>query len=362
MNSASYFKILVLGADGFIGRNLALIFKKHEIFKFTRLINEIEKTEEFDLVINCIGCNRSENHSDFEESNVNVLKKIVRHFEDKKIKKLINLSSIHAGSDTHYGTTKEVGERFLRAYCFDNSIQFHNLRLPGVFGPAMKPNYNSVIATWCYNLVNKIPLVINQPENELQLTHILDLALVIENIINDQDYELKIYRHSLGSITSLISDFKQYEKNIKVYEPTSEFERHLFSCYLSYLEPSDTIVSLKKHGDKRGSFVEIFKKPFSGQISVSVTPPGAGKRGMHFHTSKIERFFVAQGEALITNKNIQTGKEVSLVLSANNPKTFITIPNWAHWVENISSVDLILVIWANEHFDPNHPDTIFYDH
>lgn len=362
MSSKQPKKVLILGANGFIGRNLTRILSNHIIFRFTRELNEIQNSETFDLVLNCIGCNRSDSNLEFEQSNVFVLDEISEQLQGKRIHTLVNLSTKHAGSKTSYGVTKEAGEHKLRQFCSERSIEFHNLRLPGVFGPGMKPSYNSVIATWCFNAANRLPLRIDEPDKNLELTHILDVACVIESIIDGESYDLETYTNTLSSIAHLIERFRQYETDIVVYEPLTNFERHLFSCYMSYLEPSDTFASLIKHGDERGSFVEVFKKPGAGQISVSITPPGSAKRGMHFHTSKIERFYVAQGEALITNKCLETGKQISFTLSADDPKTFITIPNWAHWLENTSDVDLVLVIWASEHFDPERPDTVPCDY
>lgn len=351
--------VLVLGAAGFIGSNIASILSDENVYRYSREIDQIDDQTEFDVVVNCVGCNRSDNPVDFMSSNVEFLQLVFKRLQDKTVHKFVNLSSIQAGNDNLYGQTKLQGERECEKHCNALGAIFTNLRLPGVFGPGMRPNYNSVIATWCHHAIERRAIEILDPAKRLMLTHITAVADAVRNILDDKPYDIKIFEPTLASIAEKIFTYRQFQANIFLYEPEDEFDRLLFSCYVSHLSPSSAITNLVSHSDERGSFIELFKLAQAGQISVSVTPPNSGVRGNHFHSAKLERFFVVQGRALVRNRNILTDEVSELTLSADQPRTFMTIPNWTHSVENISDVDLIMIIWANELFDATKPDTVF---
>ena len=350
--------VLILGAAGFIGSNIASILSDENVYRYSREIDQIDDQSEFDMVINCVGCNRSDNPADYMSSNVEFLESVFKRLKGKAVHQFVNLSSIQAGSDDLYGETKLQGERVCEMHCNALGANFTNLRLPGVFGPGMRPNYNSVIATWCHHAIEGRAIEILDPAKTLTLTHITTVVTALRNILDGKPYDIKVFAPTLASIAEKIFTYHRFQANIFLYEPEDEFDRFLFSCYVSYLNPSSAIANLVSHSDERGSFTELFKLAKAGQISVSVTPPNSGVRGNHFHSAKLERFFVVQGRALVRNRNILTDEFSELTLSADQPRTFMTIPNWTHSVENISDVDLIMIIWANELFDATKPDTV----
>lgn len=351
-------RILILGSNGFLGKNLSLLLSDYDLYYYNRTVNDVKKSNYYDLVINCIGCNRSENEEDFKDSNIHVLEEIFDDLSCCRVEKFVNLSSKQVGNGTLYAKTKEEGELKIAAFCDRYRSEFVNIRLPGVFGPGARPNYNSVIATWCTAAIENLPISIENPSKNITLCHVSSVKNAVVSIIGNQDYHLVCHTYGLGYVAQQIFSYKHYLENIELFVPKNEFERLLFSTFLSYCKPEETLTSLIKHGDARGSFTELFKLGSAGQISVSITPPNTGIRGGHFHSAKVERFFVAQGKAKITNINLVNNQKTTFVLDDKNHRSFLTIPNWYHSVENISDDNLVLIIWANEQFDPEKPDTV----
>ena len=350
--------ILILGSEGFIGSNLKNLFSGHDVFSFSRNINQIDMTNSFDLVVNCIGCNRSERDEDYVRDNVSILDHIKIMLTGKNIGKLINLSTIHAGSETIYGKTKALAEEKCLEIADFLGAEFINLRLPGVFGPGAKPHYNSVISTWCVQTINGEKHEVHDEHKQVSLLHIYEVYKIILQLQEGKPAPIRPHIVKLGRLSELISLFPKFVNSIHTFEPLNQFERYLFSTFISYFQPSETIYDAKPNGDKRGSFTEVLKFERAGQISVSITPPGAGVRGGHFHSGKIEKFYVASGRAQVILVNMMTGARDDFVLDAESPQTFITIPNWHHTIENISDEPLVLLLWSNEIFNPKFPDTI----
>lgn len=371
-------KILITGSNGFIGQNLKLWLDQKtdlQYVTFTRSDN-IEVLynilPEVDFIIHLAAVNRSSNERDFISSNIELTKSIcdciINVFlkSGKKIP-ILYTSSTQAGNRTIYGNSKFSSEEFIYALEKKYSIPVFIMRLPNVFGKWCKPNYNSVIATFCYNVINDIPIIINDPSAKLNLIYIDEVVNRFIDIIegNLQGYtnenchnNLQVYNVTVGEIADLITQFKVGRNNLSIEKVGEGFVRALYSTYISYLAPSQFSYKLKRHDDERGSFVEMLKTNNSGQFSYFIAYPGV-TRGGHYHHTKTEKFLVIQGRARFRFSNIKTGERHEIDVDGKVPEVVDTSPGWAHDITNIGSEPLIVMLWANEIFNPQNPDTFF---
>lgn len=370
-------KILITGAKGFIGRNLTSWLDADSNFHysiFTRNddIDSLElKLKDVDFVIHLAAINRSSDEVEYLNTNILLTQRICKgiaeifHRDGKKIP-IIYTSSIQAGNGTVYGNSKFNSEIFVLELERNYNIPIYIMRLPNVFGKWCKPNYNSVIATFCFNIINDIPITINDPLVKLNLIYIDDVISRIISIvktINDYTNEsclnnLPIYDISVGYIAELIHQFKTGRHNLAIGEVGNGFIRALYSTYVSYLNCNQFSYKIDCHNDERGSFVEMAKTANSGQFSYFIAYPGV-TRGGHYHNTKTEKFLVIQGRARFRFKNIESGFQHEIYIDGNKPEIVDTSPGWAHDITNIGDDNLIVMLWANEIFDPKNPDTFF---
>lgn len=373
-------KILITGANGFIGKNLTSVLDVHanlKYEKFTREDNEQllqDKLKDIDFIVHLAAINRSSNDDDFDEVNIGLTEKICKgitqHYLDfgKKIP-IIYTSSSQAGNSTVYGQSKVKSERSILELQNEFNIPSFVLRLPNVFGKWCRPNYNSVIATFCFNVINDIPIVINDPSAIVNLVYIDDVVNRIIDIVecfedtynNDNCLDnLTIYSISVGEIANHIRRFKEGRKDLINEKVGTGFIRALYSTYVSYFRPDQFTYKLVKHKDDRGAFVEMLKTSDSGQFSYFTAYPGI-TRGGHYHHTKTEKFLVIYGKARFRFKNIQSGEKYMIEVDGNVPEVVETVPGWAHDITNIGDDILIVMLWANEVFDKNNPDTYFIE-
>ena len=358
-------RILITGSEGFIARNLishlgtypdVVVIKYNRNSKSEDLQTAIDSS---DIIFHLAGTNRSAKDSDFKENNIDLTENIVKILESTTDpKKIIFSSSTQAEQKTIYGKSKFKAEKVLNKLTFKKNITLITLRLTNVFGKWSKPNYNSVVATFCYNVMNDLPLEIHDPNKTLSLIFIDDL---IENFlqhlslpIKDKGKKtIKKYNIKLDKLAGLIKSFKEDEL---LNDVGKDLVRAVYSTFISFKQPKDFISKPIIHLDNRGKFSEIIKTSSSGQVSFFTTKPGV-TRGGHYHHTKSEKFLVVQGEAEFKFKHIVTDEEFKISVNSEDPTLVETIPGWAHDITNTGKVENIVLLWANEIFDPLKPDT-----
>ena len=364
--------ILITGAEGFIGKNLITHLKEIDDLNLLTFTKENQLSElaslvkQADFIFHLAGVNRPENESEFYEGNSDLTKFLCDCIaEQGRAIPVVMSSSIQASNESIYGKSKKLAE--------DALISLHNktgnpiaiYRLPNVFGKWCKPNYNSVVATFCYNIIHDLPITVNNPEAPLQLVYIDDVIatflkkmnLLLDNANHEVYCEVPItYQTTVGELASILKDFHQQRENLYTDNVGVGFKRALYATYISYLPKNEFSYSVKKHEDPRGRFVEMLKTPTSGQFSYFTAHPGV-TRGGHYHHSKTEKFLVIKGKALFKFRNIITNEYYELITTGDNPQVVDTATGWTHDITNIGDDEMIVMLWANEIFDPNNPDT-----
>ncbi len=365
-------KILVTGSEGFIAKNLIEHLKRDEnielyLFSKKDSLNLLKAyVQEVDFIFHLAGVNRPQSVEEFYEGNSNLTKVITEILKeaDKNTPILLS-SSTQAELDNDYGKSKLEAENLLLDYAKETNAKVYIYRLPNVFGKWSKPNYNSVIATWCYNIANDLDIQVNSRDAVLNLVYIDDVVKsFIEKLNgNDSGFYCKVepvYRKSLGEIEVLLYKFKENRETLIIPNVASSFERALYATYLSFLPIDKFSYALKGYQDERGTFYEIIKTLDSGQFSLSTTAPGV-LRGNHYHHTKNEKFLVVKGEALIEFRHIVTNEKVSYKVSDKKMEVVEMIPGYTHNIKNIGEEEMVLFLWANENFDNDNPDTYFLE-
>lgn len=363
-------KILVTGAQGFIGRNLQVRLRelgRHEILAFTR--NDAAESlpalvSKADAVVHLAGENRPEDVEDFTRVNVGLTQSLcdaVRK-SGKKIK-LIFASSIHAGKENPYGISKREAEKIVEQCARDSGGAAIIYRWPGVFGKWCRPDYNSVVATFCHNIANGLPIEIRDAGAPLRLIYIDDL---VSDIIAKLDAGFEgvsrgtvepEYETTLGALSQTLHAFRDCQKTLMAPAAGSGLVRALYATYMSYLPKEKFVYDLKSLSDPRGTFAEIIKTENAGQFSFFTAAAGV-TRGEHYHHTKTEKFLVARGKARFRYRHLLTNEMVELHVSGEKPQIVETIPGWAHEITNTGDSELLVLLWANEIFDRSRPDTV----
>jgi UDP-2-acetamido-2,6-beta-L-arabino-hexul-4-ose reductase len=367
-------KVLITGANGFVGKNLqvSLTEEKIEFQTFTRKDTDLEsKVNGCDFIVHLAGVNRPDNESEFFEGNTDLTKSIISILEKNNLNTpIIYSSSIQAERDNPYGLSKKYAEEALNAYSNQSDALVCNYRLPNVFGKWCKPNYNSAVATFCHNTINDLPIQMNDSSALINLVYIDDVVnefiTVIkatredENLSSADNFEVKpVYQISVGALAEQLQSFKA-SKNTHVIERVgTDLTRALYSTYISYFKPENFSYSLVKHEDPRGMFVEMLKTKDSGQFSFFSAHPGI-TRGGHYHHSKNEKFLVVKGKARFGFRQIATDEYYELFTSGDEPRVVETVPGWSHDITNVGDDEIFVMLWANEIFDPENPDTVYH--
>ncbi len=365
--------ILVTGSNGFIAQNMISRLKYlgfASINEFTRdnTLDELHvmaRREKY--VFHLAGENRPTDKSLFQKNNVD----LTAHLTDAILSseepaKLLFASSIHAEVETEYGISKRLAEDEIKRKFHSGHASAAIFRLPGVFGKWARPNYNSVVATFCENLACGKELSIVDGEKELSLTYVDD---VVNEFINSIDAVgggvtyLEItpkYSISVKELAEWLTRFAKDLPWLDVKEPAQGLDRCLYATFLSYLPSKKISHGLKKHTDERGDFVEVLKHDGFGQISYITVEPGK-TRGNHYHHTKNEKFLVVSGIAEFTFINIRTNVSFKKKVEADMPTLVTTVPGWAHNIKNIGEEKVVAILWANEVFDPTKPDTVSFE-
>ncbi len=377
--------ILVTGAKGFVGRNLIENLKNIRDGKDKTRENlpdiEImgydidstpEQLDEFckkaDFVFHLAGVNRPENEEEFMKGNfgfTSLLLDTLKKYNNKA--PVMISSSIQAALDNPYGRSKKAGEDLIFDYGKENGVKTLVYRFPNVFGKWCRPNYNSAVATFCYNISHDLPITVNDESYMMTLVYIDDVVCELLNALEgkenaDGEYCKVAVEHkiTLGEIVRLLYSFKESRQTLKVPDMTkNSFSKKLYSTYLSYLEPCDFSYKLKMNVDNRGSFTEILRTINAGQFSVNISKPGITK-GQHWHNTKNEKFLVVSGKGLIQLRKIGTNEVINYEVSGEELTVIDMIPGYTHNIINLSKTeDLVTFMWCNECFDPQKPDTFF---
>jgi UDP-2-acetamido-2,6-beta-L-arabino-hexul-4-ose reductase len=363
-------RILLTGAAGFIGQNLSIHLREHKRFEILPLLRSASEAEltaaagGADAVVHLAAENRPADPALYEAVNVGFTRKLCAALRatGRPIPVLF-ASSTQATLDNQYGASKRAAETELARYSELTGAAIVNYRLPNVFGKWCRPNYNSVVATFCHNVARGLSISINDPSVPLTLVYVDDVAQDMVNRLSfDQIKSAHAqispqYTCTVGQLAETIEIFKSSRENLRTLPVGTGLMRALYATYLSYLPPDEFSYPIKAHSDERGQFVEVLKTVDSGQFSFFTAFPGV-TRGGHYHHSKVEKFLVVQGKALFKFRHIITNQQYSLETEASTPRIVETIPGWSHDITNTGNDLLVAMLWANELFDPQKPDTI----
>lgn len=367
-------KILVTGAKGFIGKNLIVELRSREcseIFEYDQdtdfsLLDEYCREAEF--VFHLAGVNRPKDVSEFMEGNFgftsSLLELLKKHNNNCPI--MIS-SSTQAEMDNPYGLSKKAGEDLLISYSKETGARVLIYRFPNVFGKWCRPNYNSAVATFCYNISRDLPIQVNDPSVVMNLVYIDDvinqLINALEgrpNIVDSLCKVPEVHTIKLGEVVDLIRSFKMSRDDRSVPNMSNRFEKKLYSTYLSYLPEDQFSYDLKMNIDQRGSFTEFIKTPDRGQVSVNISNPGITK-GNHWHHTKNEKFLVVSGKGVIRFRRIDSDDVIEYFVSGDKMEVLDIPVGYTHNIENLGDTSMVTIMWANEAFNPEKPDTYYLE-
>lgn len=362
-------KILVTGAKGFIGHNLCLRLEEngsHEVTKIDRDSSEeelITGLHKADFIFHLAGINRPEHTEEFSEGNVGLTQQIIDVLESEgKYTPIMLSSSTQAAYENAYGVSKAAAERCVEEYGKKSGSDYYIYRFPNVFGKWCRPNYNSFIATFCHNIANGINININDPSAPVTLVYIDDLCSEMLTILRGDKSSgyLQVspeYSTTVGDVADLLFKFKDSRQTLITENVGDGFTRALYSTWLSYLKPKQFSYAIPCYSDARGDFCEMLKTKSSGQFSFFTAHPGI-TRGGHYHHTKNEKFLVIKGHALFKFQHVLTNEIYELTVTPDTYQIVETVPGWNHDITNIGKDELIVMLWANEIFDRELPDTI----
>jgi UDP-2-acetamido-2,6-beta-L-arabino-hexul-4-ose reductase len=363
-------KILITGAEGFIGKNLTLRLREMpevSLLLLTRANDSsdlAQAIQQADAVVHLAGENRPSNPDAFEQGNTQLTRDVCRLIKAQgRSIPLIFSSSRQAEQDNPYGRSKLAAEQEVEdlARSTDNPVAIY--RLPGVFGKWCKPNYNSVVATFCHHIANGLPIQINDAAADVRLVYVDDVLTSFINYLMAASKGLARpqiepeYRISLGALAQQIEAFKNCRTSLVTERVGTGLTRALYATYVSYLPTSEFVYDVPAHTDPRGSFVEMLKTPDAGQFSFFTAHPGV-TRGGHYHHSKTEKFLVIKGQARFGFRHMLTNEVYELHTSGAKPQVVETVPGWTHDITNVGDDEMVVMLWANEIFDRARPDTI----
>ena len=395
-------KILVTGAKGFVGKNLVESLKNvkngkdktrnglviTEIYEYDidNSLSELNAfTADCDFVFNLAGVNRPKTQDEFMQGNFGFASELLNALKRNNNKCGVMLSSsiqatlIGRYADGEYGKSKKAGEELFFNYSLETGASVYVYRFPNLFGKWCRPNYNSAVATFCNNIANDLPITVNDPSVQLELLYVDDLVDEMLNLLQNNCHKCNYdgltpvesvdgrycfvpttHKVTLKEIVDLLEKFKAQPTTLEMPEiPSGSFAKKLYSTYLSYLPKEKAIFDLKMNEDARGSFTELLKTEKCGQVSVNISKPGITK-GQHWHNTKWEFFIVVAGKGLIQQRKIGSNEVLNFEVSGDKIQAVHMLPGYTHNVINLSQTEnLVTVMWANEKFDANHPDTFF---
>ena len=367
-------KILITGANGFVGRNLIATLQQMEGFEILpydidtdpALLDEYTKACAF--VFHLAGVNRPEKVEEFMEGNFGFTSLLLDSLKkSENTAPVLITSSIQAALDNPYGQSKKAGEDLMFSYGKETGAKVLVYRFPNVFGKWCRPNYNSAVATFCHNIARDLPIRINDSEVMMHLVYIDDVVEELVRALHGHEtlkgnFCAVPVEHAikLGEIAELLYSFKNSRKELTVPDFSDAFTRKLYAAYLSYLPEDQFSYPLTMNADHRGSFTEMLRTPERGQVSVNISKPGILK-GNHWHHTKNEKFLVVSGRGIIRFRRVGSSEVIEYPVSGDQ-LTVVDIPTgYTHNIENTGDTDLVTIMWASECFDPEKPDTYYLE-
>lgn len=369
-------KVLITGAKGFIGKNLQVHLAERlnvQVVCFTRE-NTVEQLPELlqgvEFVFHLAGINRPQDQKEFVLGNTNLtlaLCDAVANIAINTGKRIpvVYSSSIQAKVDNPYGQSKRAAEDALFALHRNHGVPVHVFRLPNVFGKWCEPNYNSAVATFCHNIARGLPIKVNDPAAPVTLVYVDDVISRFLQLMNGADAAVDAegfatvvpqYTSTVSELAGLIQSFKESRVTLMTKHVGAGLVRALYATYVSYLPAESFSYVVPQHADQRGVFVEMLKTPDCGQFSYFTAHPGI-TRGGHYHHTKTEKFLVIKGHARFKFRHMQTGETHELVTRGDKAEIVETVPGWTHDITNVGSDEMVVMLWANEVFDRERPDT-----
>jgi UDP-2-acetamido-2,6-beta-L-arabino-hexul-4-ose reductase len=394
--------ILITGAKGFVGKNLVAQLRTiaegknksygeiaiGEIFEYD-IDSTLEQLDDYcrraDFVFNLAGVNRPQNSEEFMQGNFGfastLLETLKKHNNTCPVMLSSSIQATLVGryADGEYGKSKKAGEELFFEYATETGAKVLVYRFPNLFGKWCRPNYNSAVATFCNNIANDLPIMVNDRSTMLELLYIDDLVDEMVAALKGEEHHCEFdgidtvlksdgrycaapitHKVTLGEIVDLLESFRKQPETLVVPEiPFNSFAKKLYSTYLSYLPKEKVAFPLKMNIDARGSFTELLRSEKCGQVSINISKPGITK-GEHWHNTKWEFFIVVSGHGLIQERKIGSDEVIEFEVSGEKIEAVHMLPGYTHNIINLSDTeDLVTVMWANESFDPNHPDTFF---
>lgn len=363
--------ILVTGANGFVGKNLCAVLRQKAGVLYEYDLNNTPKYLETalskaELIFHLAGVNRPQKMEEYQSGNVGFTEEICsRLLKIGRTPKIVFASSVQAERDNLYGVSKRSAEESLQRFCEQSGSDGVVYRLKNLFGKWCRPNYNSVVATFCHNIARDLPIEISDPATEIELTYIDDVVNTFASELERDSVPgfgyadpLVSYRITLGNLAEKIKYFHNHRQSLYLADFSTRFTKALYATYLSFLETGQLDYRLDVKSDDRGSLAEFIKSPSFGQIFLSRTRPGI-IRGNHYHQTKCEKFMIVQGEGIICLRHILSDKIVEYHISGQEYRVVDIPPGYTHSIENVGAEELVTLFWSDEIFDSGQPDTTY---
>lgn len=374
MEGRPLMKILITGSKGFVGKNLVTElknrgYKKLYLYDKENSLEDLEKwTKDCGFVFHLAGINRPETEEEFMEGNADLTSQLTSLLEKNNNQAPVMISSsVQAEKDNPYGESKRVGEYYIFEYGERNNVPVYVYRFSNLYGKWSKPNYNTVIATFCHNIAHGLPIQVNDPTVEITFQYIDDVVNELINCLEGNGTKTgKFYdvpekdTRTLGEVAQLIKGFKESRKTLEVPDMSDSFTKNLYSTYLSFLPEDNFSYKLKMNQDNRGSFTEFLRSPERGQVSINVSKPGITK-GQHWHHSKNEKFLVVKGNGLIRFRKVGEDKVIEYPVNGEVLEVVDIPTGYTHSIVNTGEEEMVTVMWVNEPFDPDNTDTYYLE-
>ena len=369
-------RVLITGAQGFVGKNLQLYLVERpdvQVAFYTRQDDPARLPtllQDADIVFHLAGVNRPQNPDEFQSGNADLTRQLADAVaqvarESGRSVPVVYTSSTQADLDNPYGRSKREAEQVLFSLAEQHAVPAYVFRLPNVFGKWCRPNYNSVVATFCHNIARDLPIQVNDPAAPLTLVYVDDVLAQFVEIMAGRLPAPRLgefasvtpqYQTTVGALADQLQGFRRSRDSLTTDRVGQGLTRALYSTYVSYLPVDAFAYDVPAHRDPRGVFVEMLKTPDAGQFSFFTAHAGI-TRGGHYHHSKTEKFLVIKGQARFCFRHMQTGQLHELHTSGEQPQIVETVPGWTHDITNVGPDEMVVMLWANEIFDPQRPDT-----